>query len=253
MRPFGWFGGTTIFGNIHLSHVTLSLDSCSKSSPTQLLREGVEREKEKSTRSHWPFDFGRRWLFFGKKSQNTWIRGLFCTQNWSLVEKEKNKLISCIQGLATLQVEATKLQGQLWMLCLFFLADIEAKRHLHNKSEYKCPTCIWIAIVPKQHAKWDKDQQQVNKKLEEQKITNHTPSTTFNSDIIQQVKHYLNHHVFLMEKLMNFTRNRDPRYWWSRRHLVLGLKGFRWIADCFLGEVRLLTCAVCAPKKKPKP
>ena len=25
-------------------------------------------------------------------------------------------------------------------------------------------------------------------------------------------------------------------------------KGFRWIADCFLGEVRLLTCAVCKPK-----
>lgn len=67
----------------------------------------------------------------------------------------------------------------------FVFADIEAKRHLHNKSEHKCPTCIWIAIVPKQHAKRDKDQQQVNKKIEEQKITNHTPKqhstlTSFN-------------------------------------------------------------------------
>ena len=108
------------------------------------------------------------WLFFSEKKVSKYLNPwfVFVPKIEAWWKFGKNTLTSCsIQGRpATLQVEATKLQGQLWMLCLLFFADIEAKRHLHNISEYKCPTCIWIAIVPKQHAKRDKDQQQVNKK-----------------------------------------------------------------------------------------
>lgn len=98
----------------HLGHVTLSLDSCSKSSPTQLLREGVEREREKSTRSKcYHIDF-KTDVFFQKKKVSKYLNPWFVLYpKLKLGGKGKNTLISCIQGLATLQVEATKLQGQL--------------------------------------------------------------------------------------------------------------------------------------------
>lgn len=123
----------------------------------------------------------------------------------------KNKLISCIQGLVTLQVEATKLQRQLWMLCLLFLQILRQKGIYLDSDSTKtaCKTKQW-STTSKQN-------------IEQQQITNHTPKqhstfTSFNRSTLSESPYVL------MVKFLIQGADEVGDTWFQTL-------GFRWIDD----------------------